>query len=185
MTKVILKKAYMIKKTGSRYPRGEYELESLPKAIRQDPNYVQTITEIKTSVEKDDERLLNRKEPSVKKIKATSYAPKLALNVNEATIDDLLQLPGIARKRAENIIANRPYIDMEDLKKRAGLTALNVDELEWRVAPVSAKTEVSAMSIKPEKVTHKPDTPSNRRVDKKEREKKKLELIAKDKENAS
>lgn len=152
MTKVLLKKAYLVPRSGSRYPRGVYDSAALPYDIRANKEWVEPVEDVISEVDKQDERLLNINEPPVKHLNKITYKTKQPINVNEATVAQLLQMPGISNKRAQAIITNRPYIDMEDLKKRAGLTALNVDKLDWIVAPIGIQTEVSGMTRSEQKL---------------------------------
>lgn len=174
MPRVLLKKEYLVPRTGSRYPRGVYDSASLPYEIRTNSEWTQPIEEIHSEVDKQDERLLNINEPPVKHLNKITYKPKAPLNVNTATVAELMQMPGISTKRAETILKNRPYVDMADLKGRAGLTALNVDKLDWIVAPVGVQTEVSAMS-RSDKTPEEPKTVRTLRAD--EREQKKQDLV--------
>ena len=48
-------------------------------------------------------------------------AKKLSLNINEADLEALQQLPGIGKSLAERIIEGRPYQDVEDLRDIRGL----------------------------------------------------------------
>lgn len=173
MTKVLLKKEFIVKRSGSRYPRGVYDSAALPYEIRSDKEWTQPLEEIQSEVDKQDERLLNITEPPVKHLNKVTYKPKNVINVNTATVAQLMQMPGISNKRAQAILENRPYVDMEDLRKRAGLTALNVNKLDWEVAPVGIHTEVSAMS-RSETTPPKPTKVRTLRADEREQKKQKL-----------
>lgn len=50
------------------------------------------------------------------------------INVNEATTKDLEELPGIGAASSNKIVSNRPYTDLEDLK-RSGLTSSQLDNI--------------------------------------------------------
>ena len=152
MPKVLLKKEYIVPKTGSRYPRGVYDTAALPYIIRTDKEWTSPIEEVQTEAEKQDERYLNLAAPPVKTLNKVSYKEKPKLNINSATVAELMQMPGISTKRAKAIIANRPYADMADFKRRANLTAFNVDELDWEVATARPHTEVSGMTRTEEKI---------------------------------
>lgn len=41
-----------------------------------------------------------------------------AVDINKASREDLLSLPGISEREADRIIAERPYRDADDLVKR-------------------------------------------------------------------
>jgi competence protein ComEA len=55
------------------------------------------------------------------------------VNLNSATQAELEKLPGIGPKRAEAIIAARPFKQIEDLKKVKGLTRAQLNELKTQV----------------------------------------------------
>lgn len=63
---------------------------------------------------------------SVSQASGNSQAPSSAqsslVSVNTASSKDLQSLPGIGETRAEDIIDNRPYVDLNELKTKAGLT---------------------------------------------------------------
>jgi DNA uptake protein ComE-like DNA-binding protein len=55
------------------------------------------------------------------------------LNINTATKDQLMSLPGITSSRAEAIIAARPYDDPSDLVKRKILSKDEYDKIADRL----------------------------------------------------
>ncbi len=61
--------------------------------------------------------------PSVyAKGKKQSLKPGEKINVNTASKEDLMKLPGVGEVKAEKIISNRPYASLEDLKaKKIGI----------------------------------------------------------------
>ena len=55
------------------------------------------------------------------------------LNLNTATKDDLLKLPGITPAQADRIIASRPYDDPKDLVTRRILPKTEYDKISDRL----------------------------------------------------
>ena len=55
------------------------------------------------------------------------------LNLNTATKDDLLKLPGITPVQADRIIASRPYDDPKDLVTRRILPKTEYDKISDRL----------------------------------------------------
>ena len=149
--KVYLKKQYIVPRTGSRYPRGTYHINSLPTAIRNNPEYVKPLTKIIATSLNEEVKSLTKNTSEVKQLNRTSYEEKPSLlNVNDATMEELINLPGIGRKSADNIASNRPYVDLQDLKKRAKLSRINVEDIPWTVAPAKIKTVLTSMNVKQE-----------------------------------
>lgn len=62
---------------------------------------------------------------------ATNQIAKV--NLNTATQAELEKLPGIGPKRAESIIAARPFKQIDDLKKVKGLSRAQLNELKTQV----------------------------------------------------
>jgi competence protein ComEA len=66
----------------------------------------------------------NKPAPMLTKPGATTSAPPAAstgsaiVDINSASVDDLDNLPGIGKSRAEAIIKNRPYKGKDDLLNR-------------------------------------------------------------------
>ncbi len=158
-TPVYLKKQYIVPTTGNRYPRGKYALESLPVAIREDKNYIEHINKVKEVDTTERERVLNPSKDAVKKLNRTEYVfeADLPVNVNDATLEELVNVQGIGKKTALNIIANRPYKDIADLKARANTKRFKPEDINITVAPPKAHTEVTGMKV----VERKLDIPQN------------------------
>jgi DNA uptake protein ComE-like DNA-binding protein len=55
------------------------------------------------------------------------------INIDKASREDLLSLPGITDRDADRIIANRPYDDTHDLVKRHIVTQGEYDKIQDRV----------------------------------------------------
>jgi competence protein ComEA len=56
-----------------------------------------------------------------------------AININRASREDILTLPGVTEREADRIIAERPFDDAHDLVKRRVLTEEQYDKLRDRV----------------------------------------------------
>ena len=56
-----------------------------------------------------------------------------AINVNQASREDLLTLPGVTEHDADHIIAGRPYQDAHDLVTRHVLSAAEYDKIRDRI----------------------------------------------------
>jgi competence ComEA-like helix-hairpin-helix protein len=80
-------------------------------------------------------------------------AKKLSLNINEADLEALQQLPGIGESLAERIIEGRPYQDVEDLRDIRGLGQSKFEGIK-RSVEVSEK-------IRSELVISPPDEPAS------------------------
>ena len=58
---------------------------------------------------------------------------KKAININNASREDLLSLPGISEHEADRIIAERPYDNTEDLVTRHVLPRAEYDKISDRI----------------------------------------------------
>jgi len=56
-----------------------------------------------------------------------------AININKASREDLLALPGVTEHEADRIIADRPYDDAHDLVTRHVLPQAEYDKISDRV----------------------------------------------------
>jgi DNA uptake protein ComE-like DNA-binding protein len=58
---------------------------------------------------------------------------KKAVNINHASREDLLNLPGISEHEADRIIAERPYDNTEDLVRRHVLPREEYEKISDRI----------------------------------------------------
>lgn len=56
-----------------------------------------------------------------------------AININKASREDLLNLPGVTEREADRIIADRPFDDAHDLVRRHVLSQAEYDKIHDRV----------------------------------------------------
>jgi DNA uptake protein ComE-like DNA-binding protein len=56
-------------------------------------------------------------------ISASAPAPEARVDINAATMDELLKVPGLARPWAERIVRFRPYRTKADLKEKGVVTS--------------------------------------------------------------
>lgn len=56
-----------------------------------------------------------------------------AININQASREDLLTLPGLSEREADRIIAARPFNDAHDLLRRHLVSAAEYDKIRDRV----------------------------------------------------
>lgn len=56
-----------------------------------------------------------------------------AININKASREDLLTLPGLSDREADRIIASRPYDDAHDLVSRHIVSATEYDKIRGRI----------------------------------------------------
>jgi competence protein ComEA len=71
--------------------------------------------------------------PSAQVRSSTTNQIAAKVNLNTATQAELEKLPGIGPKRAEAIIAARPFKQIDDLQKVKGLTRAQLNELKTQV----------------------------------------------------
>ena len=55
------------------------------------------------------------------------------VDLNEASFEELQTLPGIGPKMAERIMANRPYLKVDDLLKVTGIGPMTIEQFRERV----------------------------------------------------
>jgi DNA uptake protein ComE-like DNA-binding protein len=56
-----------------------------------------------------------------------------AININKASREDLLSLPGMSEHEADRIIADRPYDNADDLVRRRVISESEYDKIRDRV----------------------------------------------------
>jgi competence protein ComEA len=56
-----------------------------------------------------------------------------ALNINSASRDELLTLPGLSQREADRIIASRPYDNAHDLVSRRIISRSEYDQISDRI----------------------------------------------------
>lgn len=56
-----------------------------------------------------------------------------AVNINQASREDLLTLPGLSEREADRIIADRPFSSADDLVKRRVISQAEYDKIRDRV----------------------------------------------------
>jgi hypothetical protein len=59
---------------------------------------------------------------------AVSQTPAAKVNINTASKDELAKLPGMSKRKADKVIAGRPYSSAADLSK-SGLSAKQIEKL--------------------------------------------------------
>ena len=76
-----------------------------------------------------------------------------SIDINTATKDQLMQLPGVGPKKSEKIISNRPYKSVDDLKgKGIGVGEKTLERWRPYLKPIEAAAPVAAESkAEPEK----------------------------------
>jgi competence protein ComEA len=63
-----------------------------------------------------------------------SIPDKSLINVNQVSVEELTQLPGVGPDLAEKILAGRPYATPEDLKRIPGIGEKNFERMKSRVS---------------------------------------------------
>jgi len=56
-----------------------------------------------------------------------------AVNINKASREDLLTLPGLSEREADRIISDRPFDDAHDLVKRRVISEAEYDRIQDRI----------------------------------------------------
>jgi hypothetical protein len=74
------------------------------------------------------------------------------VNINTATQEELIQLPGMTKRKAAKVISGRPYASIDDLSK-SGLTSKQIDKIKPLItfeggpaSPAPASAESSTAS---------------------------------------
>lgn len=87
-------------------------------ATDQEKIYIPSITEINSEIFIQNQRTLDYSSPAVLSSKAQTkeeVSTNQLISLNFATIEELDQLPGIGQITANKIIANRPYVTLDEL----------------------------------------------------------------------
>jgi DNA uptake protein ComE-like DNA-binding protein len=58
---------------------------------------------------------------------------KQTVNINKASREDLLSMPGLSDREADRIIADRPYDDSHDLVRRHVISQAEYDKIQDRI----------------------------------------------------
>jgi hypothetical protein len=86
-------------------------------------------------------------------IPSIARAQTAKVKLNSATADELASVPGISKRKAAKIIANRPYNSADDLKK-AGFSSKQIDKLtplvSFEAGSASAPAAGAASSAAPQ-----------------------------------
>jgi DNA uptake protein ComE-like DNA-binding protein len=64
------------------------------------------------------------------KTSATAPAPKARIDINHASVDELLKVPGMTRSWAGRIVRFRPYRTKQDLVERGVVTSQVYDRIK-------------------------------------------------------
>ena len=120
LEQVYLTKQYIEPKTGNVYQRKKYYRVQLPEKIRHDLNFVRPVENIVVQSEVENEKKLNLRETSPKQMtkKKIITRPDNKIDINIANEEQLRKLSGIGAARARQIMAKRPFKDMDDLQER-------------------------------------------------------------------
>jgi len=82
---------------------------------------------------------------------ATKKVAKMpAIDINSASKEDLMKLPGITDETAEKIIAGRPYKSKTELSKKNILTKVEYGKVRNHVVARQEKAEAKSMESTPE-----------------------------------
>jgi DNA uptake protein ComE-like DNA-binding protein len=92
----------------------------------------QTPEEIRQKTAETTAELKNDTKAVVEGVKQGLHGDK-PVDLNKASKDDLLRLPGIDNQRADRIIASRPYGEPEQLVSRHVLTEAQYDKIKDHV----------------------------------------------------
>jgi len=82
-------------------------------------------------------------------IPSIARAQTATVNLNTATADELASVPGISKRKAAKIIANRPYKSADDLKK-AGFSSKQIDKLTPLVSFEGGSAAAAASTAAPQ-----------------------------------
>ena len=103
-----------------------------------------------SAVEKfKDQVTVSRAKPATTEAAATQAEEKIDLNT--ATVDELMSLPGIGPARANAIIEGRPYKSLKDFESRNVVTASALDKFKDQVIVSKVRAKSAAADVPEEK----------------------------------
>src|SRR5262252_10334764 len=79
------------------------------------------------------------------KEKAAAKEETKKIDINSASADELMSLPGVGEATAKKIIAGRPYASVDDLSK-AGVSASTISKIKSKVTVSGGSASSSAPS---------------------------------------
>ena len=101
----------------------------------------------------------NSKQPAAPSKQSASGNPGTCIDINTGTIEDLVNLDGIAEKRAKDIIDDRnakgPFKNIEDIARVSGIKMPTVNKFKHQLCPIGNQT-VTAPSPENKESTPKP-----------------------------
>lgn len=83
------------------------------------------------------------------------------IDINNASLKDLTKLKGIGDKKAQDIIAGRPYRAINDLTKVKGIGNAAIDKIRDQVCPLGAAPAVVPTPVQPKAKPAEPKAPAN------------------------
>jgi hypothetical protein len=137
-TKYKVTKSWLDRKSGNVWYCGEYDKESLPAKLLEDKRIcipIENIVGDTVTVIKPNETVFNETTELNKTISQieNNYKindPEYVVNINEASVDELIRIDGIGKATANKIIVGRPYLDIKDLAKVTNIDRLNLGQLK-------------------------------------------------------
>ncbi|MBQ9242217.1 MAG: helix-hairpin-helix domain-containing protein [Proteobacteria bacterium] len=83
------------------------------------------------------------------------------IDINNASQKDLVKLKGVGDKKAQDIIAGRPYHSIDDLAKIKGISAGVIAKMRDQVCPLGAAPAVVPTPVQPKATPAAPKAPAN------------------------
>ncbi len=120
---------------------GVYEINSATRVIdlinlaagfteNADPDYINNELNLSRKVQNEDHIFINSKITNSSQPSKTSNL----INLNTATISELMQLPGIGESTGQKIIENRPYLSIEELLDVPGIGESKFNQVKHLVS---------------------------------------------------